>query len=56
MNFISYLNADNYLRYERFVVALEEASRDMLPILKDKATKVGLFYCSLFITVLHLCP
>nr|CAN61791.1 hypothetical protein VITISV_015796 [Vitis vinifera] len=26
-------------RYERFVVALEEASRDMLPILKDKATK-----------------
>lgn len=28
-------------RYERFVIALEEASRDMLPILKDKALKVG---------------
>lgn len=27
-------------RYERFVIALEEASRDMLPILKDKALKV----------------
>ncbi|KAK3220621.1 hypothetical protein Dsin_014591 [Dipteronia sinensis] len=27
------------LRYERFVVALEEASRDMLPILKTKALK-----------------
>ncbi|EEF30251.1 conserved hypothetical protein [Ricinus communis] len=26
-------------RYERFVSALEEASRDMLPILKDKALK-----------------
>ncbi|CAN1287348.1 Protein SLOW WALKER 2 [Linum perenne] len=26
-------------RYERFVVALEEASKDMLPILKDKALK-----------------
>ncbi|XP_056176264.1 protein SLOW WALKER 2 [Syzygium oleosum] len=26
-------------RYERFIVALEEASRDMLPILKDKALK-----------------
>ncbi|TYJ13496.1 hypothetical protein E1A91_A10G056500v1 [Gossypium mustelinum] len=26
-------------RYERFVVALEEASRDMLPALKDKALK-----------------
>lgn len=28
------------LRYERFVSALEEASRDMLPILKDKALKI----------------
>ncbi|KAK9132331.1 hypothetical protein Scep_011859 [Stephania cephalantha] len=28
-------------RYERFVFALEEASRDMLPILKDKALKLG---------------
>ncbi|PPS15049.1 hypothetical protein GOBAR_AA05528 [Gossypium barbadense] len=28
-------------RYERFVVALEEASRDMLPALKDKALKLG---------------
>ncbi|GMH17563.1 hypothetical protein Nepgr_019404 [Nepenthes gracilis] len=27
------------LRYERFISALEEASRDMLPILKDKALK-----------------
>ncbi|KAK9150753.1 hypothetical protein Syun_009062 [Stephania yunnanensis] len=27
-------------RYERFVFALEEASRDMLPILKDKALKM----------------
>lgn len=27
-------------RYERFVIALEEASRDLLPILKDKALKV----------------
>uniref|UniRef100_A0A803PCQ3 CCAAT-binding factor domain-containing protein n=1 Tax=Cannabis sativa TaxID=3483 RepID=A0A803PCQ3_CANSA len=27
-------------RYERFVFALEEASRDMLPILKDKALKI----------------
>ncbi|PKI43812.1 hypothetical protein CRG98_035823 [Punica granatum] len=26
-------------RYERFVLSLEEASRDMLPILKDKALK-----------------
>ncbi|XVF25270.1 hypothetical protein REPUB_Repub13aG0198800 [Reevesia pubescens] len=26
-------------RYERFVIALEEASRDMLPALKDKALK-----------------
>ncbi|XP_030535917.1 protein SLOW WALKER 2 [Rhodamnia argentea] len=26
-------------RYERFIVALEEASRDLLPILKDKALK-----------------
>ncbi|XP_010033666.2 CCAAT/enhancer-binding protein zeta [Eucalyptus grandis] len=26
-------------RYERFIVALEEASRDMLPILKDKALR-----------------
>ncbi|KAF7136141.1 hypothetical protein RHSIM_Rhsim08G0242500 [Rhododendron simsii] len=26
-------------RYERFIIALEEASRDMLPILKDKALK-----------------
>ncbi|CAI0462520.1 unnamed protein product [Linum tenue] len=26
-------------RYERFVLALEDASRDMLPILKDKALK-----------------
>lgn len=29
-----------HCRYERFVIALEEASRDMLPILKDKALKV----------------
>ncbi|XP_057981919.1 protein SLOW WALKER 2 [Malania oleifera] len=28
------------LRYERFVSALEEASRDVLPILKDKALKI----------------
>lgn len=28
------------LRYERFVFALEEASRDMLPELKNKALKV----------------
>ncbi|WCJ32982.1 CCAAT-binding factor [Euphorbia peplus] len=27
--------------YERFVFALEEASRDMLPVLKDKALKLG---------------
>ncbi|KAF5931690.1 hypothetical protein HYC85_027861 [Camellia sinensis] len=27
-------------RYERFVAAVEEASRDMLPILKDKALKI----------------
>ncbi|GAA0147296.1 DNA-binding transcription factor [Lithospermum erythrorhizon] len=26
-------------RYERFVIALEEASRDVLPVLKDKALK-----------------
>lgn len=38
----SYVNMHNYLRYERFVFALEEASRDMLPILKDKALKVSL--------------
>jgi hypothetical protein len=29
------------LRYERFVVALEEASRDMLPALKNKSLKVS---------------
>lgn len=28
-------------RYERFVTALEEAIKDMLPNLKDKAMKVG---------------
>ncbi|XP_042482910.1 CCAAT/enhancer-binding protein zeta isoform X2 [Macadamia integrifolia] len=27
------------LRYERFIFALEEASRDMLPVLKDKSLK-----------------
>ncbi|KAM7250814.1 hypothetical protein ACFE04_022697 [Oxalis oulophora] len=27
-------------RYERFVIALEEASRDMLPALKDKSTRI----------------
>lgn len=31
-----------FFRYERFVVALEEASKDMLPVLKDKALKVSL--------------
>ncbi|KAK1279902.1 hypothetical protein QJS04_geneDACA004839 [Acorus gramineus] len=30
-------------RYSRFVVALEEASKDMLPILKDKAVKTIYF-------------
>lgn len=29
-----------YCRYERFVFALEEASRDVLAVLKDKALKV----------------
>lgn len=28
-------------RYERFVIALEEALKDMLPNLKDKAMKVS---------------
>ena len=30
-------------RYERFVMALEESSKDMLPSLKDIATKVCSF-------------
>lgn len=30
-------------RYERFISALEEASRDVLPIVKDKAVKVSIF-------------
>lgn len=33
-----------YYRYERFVIALEEALKDMLPNLKDKAMKVILTY------------
>lgn len=33
-----------YDRYERFVFALEEASRDVLAILKDKALKVSLSF------------
>lgn len=36
----------NFFRYERFVVALEEASKDMLPVLKDKALKVSLLFSS----------
>lgn len=30
-----------HYRYERFVIALEEALKDMLPNLKDKAMKVS---------------
>lgn len=45
------LNSFLCLRYERFVVALEEASRDMLPALKNKALKV----CFLFILWLCVC-
>jgi len=30
-----------FFRYERFVIGLEEASRDMLPALKNKALKVS---------------
>lgn len=43
------MNLHTYLRYERFVFALEEASRDMLPILKDKALKVSLCHSVLFV-------
>lgn len=32
-------------RYERYIFALEEASRDVLATLKDKALKVWLFIC-----------
>lgn len=36
-----------FIRYERFVIALEEASRDDLPALKTKALKV------VFLTLTH---
>lgn len=42
------LNSFLCLRYERFVVALEEASRDMLPALKNKALKVRFLYILCF--------
>lgn len=38
---VSYILVIGNDRYERFIVALEEASRDMLPTLKDRALKVG---------------
>lgn len=41
-------------RYERFVVALEEASRDMLPVLKNKALKVGFLFTFLLANRLQL--
>lgn len=37
------------LRYERFIVALEEASRDMLPALKNKSLKVSFLFTLYFI-------
>lgn len=42
------------LRYERFVVALEEASRDMLPALKNKALKVVFLFIFYFPCVWNL--
>ena len=41
INALSCMDLLGCCRYERFIVAIEEASRDMLPILKDKALKVG---------------
>lgn len=38
---------NDLIRYDLFVFALEEASRDMLPQLKDKALKVCLLDNSL---------
>jgi ribosome biogenesis protein MAK21 len=32
---------EHYFRYEKFVISLEDAVKDMLPNLKDKAMKVG---------------
>lgn len=40
------------LRYERFIVALEEASRDMLPALKNKSLKVSFPYTIYFVLFL----
>jgi len=42
-------------RYERFVGALEDASRDMLRILKDKALKVSVVYSKLLDKLYHCC-
>ena len=42
-------------RYERFVGALEDASRDMLRILKDKALKVSVVISKLLNQVYHCC-
>lgn len=47
-----------YCRYERFIFALEEASRDVLAVLKDKALKVNscvIVLCLLPIKHLRVC-
>jgi hypothetical protein len=36
--------SEHYFRYEKFVISLEDAVKDMLPNLKDKAMKVGRLY------------
>lgn len=41
----SMFNLPGCSRYERFIVALEEASKDNLLFLKEKALKVCLFIC-----------
>ena len=41
-------------RYERFVMALEDAVKDMLPNLKDKAMKVS-SSCVIFYLCENLC-
>lgn len=43
-----------YCRYERFVFALEEASRDVLAVLKDKALKVNSYVIALYVLAIKL--
>ena len=50
----AYINININCRYERFVMALEDAVKDMLPNLKDKAMKVS-SSCVIFYLCENLC-